>query len=312
MPQNKIFTQTVDDDCPDIRLDKWISETFPDFSRNYVQKLIGDQKVSVDDKIIDKNSYKVSSGQKISMEIPESVLPEITPWDHPLDILYEDDDLIIVNKPKGMVVHPAAGHFDDTLVNALLFHCKDSLSGINGYMRPGIVHRIDKDTTGSLIICKNDRAHNNIAAQIKDHSVKREYRAIACGIIKEDNLTVTGYIGRNPNDRKKQAVTDALHGKEAVTHIEVLERFKNHTYVACKLETGRTHQIRVHLDHIHHPVLGDPLYGNDLGLKSPMKLDGQCLHAYKIGFIHPTTGKYMEFDAPLPDYFNRLLGVLRV
>lgn len=306
----EIYEEIVDEEYDDLRIDKWIAETFPDFSRSYIQKLIGDGQVSADSKAVTKSSYKIKAGMSISMKVPEGTIPDIVPWDHPLDILYEDDDLIIVNKPKGMVVHPAAGHMDDTLVNALLFHCKDSLSGINGLMRPGIVHRIDRDTTGSLIICKNDLAHREIAAQLKEHSIRREYRAIVCGNIAEEELTISGYIGRDPRDRKRQAITDAAHGKSAVTHVHVLNRFEHFTEVACTLETGRTHQIRVHMDHIHHPVLGDPLYGHDLGLKAPMKLEGQCLHAHIIGFIHPTTGEYMEFEAPLPEYYQKLISVL--
>ncbi|MCR5595006.1 MAG: RluA family pseudouridine synthase [Lachnospiraceae bacterium] len=309
--ENKVYKDIVDDECDGLRIDKWVADTFPDFSRSYIQKLISDGNIHADDLTVNKNSYKVSSGQHITMLVPESEIPDIIPWDHPLDILYEDDDLIVVNKPKGMVVHPSAGHMDDTLVNALLYHCKDSLSGINGFMRPGIVHRIDKDTTGSLIICKNDKAHISIADQLKEHSIKREYRAICCGVIDTDEITVSGFIGRDPHDRKRQAVCDDMHGKKAVTHIKVLNRFDHFTEVACVLETGRTHQIRVHTDHIHHPVLGDPLYGHDLGLKAPMKLDGQCLHAYIIGFIHPTTGEYMEFKAPLPDYYDKLMNIFR-
>ncbi len=304
------YEEYVDEESDDLRIDKWVAGTFPDFSRSYIQKLLGDGRISIDDKVVNKNSVKVHTEQHIVMTVPAGVLPDIVPWDHPLDILYEDDDVLIVNKPKGMVVHPAAGHMDDTLVNALLFHCRDSLSGINGFMRPGIVHRIDRDTTGSLIICKNDHAHRIIAEQLKEHSIRREYRAIVCGELKEDELTVSGYIGRDPRDRKRQAVTDAAHGKKAVTHVKVLGRYGHFTEVACTLETGRTHQIRVHMDHIHHPVLGDPLYGHDLGLKAPVRLEGQCLHAYIIGFIHPTTGEYMEFKAPLPEYYQKLLKIL--
>ncbi len=306
----QLYTDTVDEDCDGMRIDRWIAEAFPDFSRNYIQKLISDSKVTLEDRTITKNSAKVSTGQTVSMYVPHNVIPDIEPKDIPLDILYEDDDVIVVNKPKGMVVHPAAGHMDDTLVNALLYHCKDSLSGINGFMRPGIVHRIDRDTTGSLIVCKNDNAHRNIAAQLKEHSIKREYRAIVCGLIDEDELTVRAYIGRDPADRKRMAVKDDMHGKEAVTHVQVLNRYDHFTEVSCRLETGRTHQIRVHMNHIHHPVLGDPLYGHDLGLKAPMKLDGQCLHAYLLGFIHPVTGEYMEFKAPLPDYYTTLQNIL--
>lgn len=305
-----IFSDIVDDEDDGKRLDKWISDNHPGYSRNYIQSLISGQKVTIDDKIITKNSYRIVSGTSVRILIPENEIPDITPWDHPLDIIYEDDDILIVNKPKGMVVHPAPGHFNDTLVNALVFHCKDSLSGINGVYRPGIVHRIDKDTTGSLVVCKNNHAHNSLARQLKEHSIKRSYRAILCGVIDDDDITVDSNIGRDVHDRMRFAVTDDEHGKEAVTHIHVLNRFKNFTEVDCRLETGRTHQIRVHSNHIHHPVLGDPLYGSNLGLKPPMTLEGQCLHAQILGFVHPTTGKYMEFEAPLPEYYNKLTGIL--
>lgn len=223
-----------------------------------------------------------------------------------MDILYEDSDVIVVNKPKGMVVHPSAGHYSGTLVNGLMFHCRDSLSGINGVLRPGIVHRIDMDTTGALIVCKNDKAHEFIAAQLKEHSITRRYRAIVNGIIREDEGTVDAPIGRHPIERKKMAVNEK-NGKTAVTHYRVLERFAGYTYIECRLETGRTHQIRVHMASIRHPLLGDAVYGP---ARCPFKLQGQVLHAMVIGFIHPTTGTYMEFTAPLPDYFEKLLEKL--
>ena len=310
MNDEKVFFDIVDDEDDGERLDKWIANIHPGYSRNYLQALISCGKVTIDGKVITKNSYRIVAGTSIEMTIPESEIPDIEPWDHPLDIIYEDDDIIIVNKPKNMVVHPAPGHFNDTLVNALVYYCNDTLSGINGVIRPGIVHRIDKDTTGSLVVCKNDKAHAAIAEQLKVHSIKRSYRAIVCGVINEDELTISGYIGRDPRDRMKYTVTDDMHGKSAITHVKVLNRFKNHTEVECRLETGRTHQIRVHMNHIHHPVLGDPLYGHDLGMKPPMKLEGQCLHAYIIGFDHPTTGEYMEFKAPLPEYYEKLLTIL--
>jgi 23S rRNA pseudouridine1911/1915/1917 synthase len=239
------------------------------------------------------------------MEIPPVEVPEILPQDIPLDILYEDSDVLVVNKPKDMVVHPAAGHYRDTLVNAVMFHCKDNLSGINGVLRPGIVHRIDKDTTGSVIICKNDNAHQKIAEQLKEHSINRVYHAICYGIIKEDEGTISTLIGRSPNDRKKMAVVQS-GGKEAVTHFRVLKRFEedSFTYIECKLETGRTHQIRVHMAHIGHPLLGDEVYSSR---KSKFKTSGQCLHAKILGFVHPTTNEYIETDAPLPEYFSHLL-----
>lgn len=310
MNDEHIFTDTVSDEEDGLRLDKWIAELHPGYSRNYLQSLITDGKVRIDGRVITKNSYRIVSGSTIEMTVPESEIPDIKPWNFPLDIIYEDDDIIIVNKPKGMVVHPAPGHYDDTLVNALVYHCNDTLSGINGVIRPGIVHRIDKDTTGSLIVCKNDHAHRMIADQLKVHSITRIYRAICCGVINEDSLTIEGNIGRDPRDRLKFCVTDASHGKEAVTHIEVHKRFTHFTDIRCRLETGRTHQIRVHTNHIKHPVLGDPLYGHNLGLKAPANLNGQCLHAQTIGFIHPTKNKYMEFEAPLPDYYLHLLEIL--
>ncbi|MBO4901057.1 MAG: RluA family pseudouridine synthase [Lachnospiraceae bacterium] len=310
MNDEKVFFDIVDEEDDGERLDKWIANIHPGYSRNYLQALITDGKVTIDGKVITKNSYRIVAGTSIEMTIPESEIPDIEPWDHPLEIIYEDDDIIIVNKPKNMVVHPAPGHYNDTLVNALVYYCNDTLSGINGVIRPGIVHRIDKDTTGSLVVCKNDKAHAAIAEQLKVHSIKRSYRAIVCGVIDENELTISGYIGRDPRDRMKFAVTDDMHGKSAVTHVKVLQRFKNHTEVECRLETGRTHQIRVHMNHIHHPVLGDPLYGHDLGMKPPMKLEGQCLHAYIIGFDHPSTGEYMEFTAPLPEYYEKLLTIL--
>ena len=243
------------------------------------------------------------------MEIPEAKEPDILPEDIPLDILYEDQDILVVNKPKGMVVHPAAGHYSGTLVNALMYHCKDSLSGINGVMRPGIVHRIDMDTTGSLLVCKNDEAHRILAEQLKEHTIRREYHAIVYGNIKEDTGTVDAPIGRHPTDRKKMSINHK-NGKQAVTHYEVLERFGNFTYIRCRLETGRTHQIRVHMASLHHPLLGDEVYGPSSRPPFP-GLKGQVLHAKILGIYHPATGEYMEFDAPLPKYFVDLLQKLR-
>ena len=225
----------------------------------------------------------------------------------PLDILYEDDDILVVTKPKGMVVHPAPGHYSHTLVNAVMYHCGERLSGINGVLRPGIVHRIDMDTTGSLLICKNDRAHQILAEELKEHSITRRYHAIVHGNIKEDTGTVNAPIGRHPVDRKKMS-TKSPNGRHAVTHYKVLERFGDYTYIECELETGRTHQIRVHMASIGHPILGDAVYGP---AKCPYKLQGQTLHAKILGIMHPTTGEYMEFDAPLPDYFSDLLQRLR-
>ena len=250
-----------------------------------------------------KASFRLGS-QELAVTIPDAETPDIKPEDIPLDILYEDDDLLVVNKPKGMVVHPAHGHYSGTLVNALMYHCHDSLSGINGILRPGIVHRIDMDTTGSLIVCKNDKAHRAIAEQLKVHSITRRYRAIVHGTVKEDSGTINAPIGRHPLERKKMAVNEQ-NGKPAVTHYQVLKRFRQFTYIECELETGRTHQIRVHMASIHHPLLGDTVYGPS---KCPYPLQGQTLHAMTIGFLHPSTGEYMEFSAPLPDYFEKLLA----
>jgi len=289
-----------------IRIDRYLSERNKDISRSYLQKLLKDEKVLVDGKPV-KSNYKVNAGDKIQLTIPDAVEPEIEAEEMDLDILYEDKDIILINKPKGMVVHPAAGHFSGTLVNALMAHCRDDLSGINGVMRPGIVHRIDMDTTGVLIVCKNDNSHNSIAQQLKDHSITRKYYAIVHGVLKEEEGTVSAPIGRHPVDRKKMSVNEK-NGREATTHFRVLERFKQFTYVECQLETGRTHQIRVHMASIGHPLLGDVVYGP---LKSPYKLTGQTLHAGVLGIVHPATGEYMEFHAPLPDYFEDLLRKLR-
>lgn len=289
------------------RLDKLLSELFPDLTRSYLQSLIKEGCVTVNGKKA-KAGQKTGTGDLVSVEIPEPEELSIEPEDIPLDILYEDDDLIIVNKPKGMVVHPAPGHYSGTLVNALMFHCRDSLSGINGVLRPGIVHRIDRNTTGSLIVCKNDAAHRFIADQLSVHSITRKYRAIVHGVLAQDG-TVNAPIGRHPQNRKEMAV-GVPHGKEAVTHYRVLERFRDFTYIECQLETGRTHQIRVHMKSIGHPILGDDVYGPS---KCPFKhLQGQTLHAMTIGFIHPSVREYMEFEAPLPEYFTQLLEKLRV
>lgn len=290
------------------RIDKFLSCRLEEVSRSYIQKLIKEGHVSVNGKPV-KANYKLGAGDEISVEIPEAKEPDILPEDIPLDILYEDQDILVVNKPKGMVVHPAAGHYSGTLVNALMYHCKDSLSGINGVMRPGIVHRIDMDTTGSLLVCKNDEAHRILAEQLKEHTIRREYHAIVYGNIKEDTGTVDAPIGRHPTDRKKMSINHK-NGKQAVTHYEVLERFGNFTYIRCRLETGRTHQIRVHMASLHHPLLGDEVYGPSSRPPFP-GLKGQVLHAKILGIYHPVTGEYMEFDAPLPQYFVDLLQKLR-
>lgn len=289
------------------RLDKALSLLMESLSRSFVAKLIKDNKVFVNGKTA-KSSYTLKSDDEVTFELPPSQEPDIEPENIPLDILYEDSDVVVVNKPKGMVVHPAAGHYTGTLVNALMYHCGHELSGINGVMRPGIVHRIDMDTTGSLIVCKNDKAHNAIAEQLKVHSIERRYRAICHGVIKEDEGTINKPIGRHPNDRKKMAVNER-NGKDAVTHYKVLERFKDYTYIECKLETGRTHQIRVHMASIGHPLLGDEVYAPSR--KSPFKTQGQTLHAMVLGFKHPADGKQVETIAPLPDYFVKILNTLR-
>ena len=284
------------------RIDKYLSEQLEDMTRSHIQKLIKENMVRVNG-ITVKSNFKLSASDQIEVEIPELKEPDILPENIPLDILYEDQDILVVNKPKGMVVHPAPGHYTGTLVNAIMYHCKDNLSGINGVMRPGIVHRIDMDTTGSLLICKNDRAHQALAKQLKEHSITRKYHAIVHGRLKEDEGTIDKPIGRHPIDRKKMSV-HCTNGREAVTHYRVLKRFQQFTYIECQLETGRTHQIRVHMSSIGHPILGDQVYGP---AKCPYKLQGQTLHAKVLGITHPTTGKYMEFDAPLPDYFQGLL-----
>lgn len=297
---------TVEEGEQALRIDKYLADRCPDISRSYLQKLLKAEAVLVNGKPI-KSSYRTGSGDLIELEVPEAVEPEIVPEEMNLDIIYEDSDIILINKPKGMVVHPAAGHYSGTLVNGLMAHCRDELSGINGVMRPGIVHRIDMDTTGVLIVCKNDMAHNSIAEQLKVHSITRKYYAVVHGVIKEDEGTVNAPIGRHPVDRKKMCINER-NGREAVTHYRVLERFRNFTYVECRLETGRTHQIRVHMASIGHPLLGDSVYGPS---KCPYRLTGQTLHAGVLGIVHPRTGEYMEFTAPLPAYFEELLRKLR-
>ena len=288
-----------------VRIDKFISDNLEDQSRSYIQKLIDDGLVTLNDKPV-KAKYKVKTGDEFKVVIPEAEELDIIAEDIPLDILYEDDDILVVNKPKGMVVHPAPGHYTGTLVNAIMYHCKDNLSGINGVLRPGIVHRIDMNTTGSLLVCKSDKAHQIMADKFKVHDLKRKYHTIVHGNIKEDEGTINAPIGRHPVDRKKMS-TKCKNGRNAITHFKVLKRFGNYTYVECQLETGRTHQIRVHMASIGHPVLGDDVYGPS---KCPFKLEGQTLHAKILGIEHPITGEYMEFDAPLPEYFENLLKKL--
>ena len=292
-----------------LRIDKYLSTVNEQLSRSYIQKLLKSGLVLVDGKPV-KASYQVEEGEVISLDIPEAVEPEIEPEDMDLDILYEDMDVILINKPKGMVVHPAAGHYSHTLVNGLMYHCKDQLSGINGVMRPGIVHRIDKDTSGLLVVAKNDAAHQALSAQMSVHSIHRIYHAVVYGNLKEDEGFVEKWLGRDPRDRKKMAVLaeNAAGAKYAYTGWQVLERCGNFTYIACKLKTGRTHQIRVHMASTGHPLAGDAVYGPKNCIKS---LNGQCLHAKELGFVHPRTGEWMQFDSPLPPYFTELLTRLR-
>ena len=287
------------------RIDSFLADNTEEMTRSAVQKLIEEGSVEVNGKVPAKN-YKLRSGDHICLSIPEPKLPEAKPENIPLDIVFEDDDLLVVNKPKGMVVHPAPGNYDGTLVNALLYHCGDSLSGINGVLRPGIIHRIDKDTSGLLIVAKNDFSHKLLAEQIKEHSFTRKYRAVVYGNLKEDEATINAPIGRHQVDRKKMTVTQK-NSREAVTHYKVLKRYAGFTYVELKLETGRTHQIRVHMSSIGHPVAGDPVYGPKKVITS---LGGQCLHAYYIEFVHPRTGQTLSFSSGLPDYFTKFLGTL--
>ena len=299
------FTAAPEKDETGKRIDVYISRFRDDLSRSQVQKLITDGKVTVNGKNI-KSNYRLREKDIIDIEIPDPEPLDIEAEDISLNILYEDSDVIVIDKPQGMVVHPAPGHYSGTVVNALMYHCKDSLSGINGCMRPGIVHRIDMNTSGIIVAAKSDAAHKSLAVQFAEHSINRRYRAIVVGNIKEDTLTVDKPIGRNPRDRKKMAVVEG--GKRAVTHFTVLERFGRYTYIEASLETGRTHQIRVHMAYSGHPLLGDNIYGSE---KQPYKLMGQVLHAGLLGFVHPTTGEYMEFRSEVPEYFNKLLGRFR-
>lgn len=295
----------VTSDLAGKRLDVILAEQCDDLTRSYINKLCKEERAKLNDKI-SKGNKKCKEGDKITLQIPEPEELEILPEKMDLDIVYEDQDVILINKPKNMVVHPAAGHYTGTLVNGLMAHCKDDLSGINGVLRPGIVHRIDKDTTGILIVCKNDMAHQSIAKQLYDHSITRKYHAIVYGNIKEEEGTVNAPIGRSLKDRKKMGIV--MDGKHAVTHYKVLRRLKKgFTYIECQLETGRTHQIRVHMASIKHPLLGDDVYGPK---KSKYTLEGQCLHAKVLGFVHPRIGEYMEFEVPLPEYFEKLLKKL--
>lgn len=301
----KEYNFVVTEESEGERIDKYLNLLMDSLSRSYIQKLLSEGHVTVNSKCI-KANYRLKSDDDVRLLLPPLITPDIAPEDIELSILYEDDDIIVVNKPKGMVVHPAAGHYCGTMVNALLYHCNGNLSGINGVLRPGIVHRIDKDTTGSVIVCKNDMAHASIAKQLKEHSIVRRYHAIVYGNLKEDSGTVQTLIGRHPSDRKKMSVVKE-GGKEAITHYQVLKRFDRFTYIECRLETGRTHQIRVHMAHLGHPLLGDEIYGRK---DNPYHLQGQTLHAKILGFCHPKSGTYIETDAPLPEYFERLLHIL--
>jgi len=307
MQMQNLMKIEIEEENDDIRIDKVLAAYFTELSRTYIQKLIDNGNVTLAGKTL-KANFKVSAGQEVEIILPEPETLKVEPENIPLDILYEDSDVIVVNKPKNMVVHPAAGHYSGTLVNALLYHCKDSLSGINGIMRPGIVHRIDKDTTGALVVCKNDTAHQFLAAQLKEHSITRRYEAIVYHSFKEEEGRVEGPIGRHPTERTKMAINHK-NGKEAITNYRVLENLgTNYAHIECRLETGRTHQIRVHMASLNHPLVGDTVYGP---AKDTFGLEGQSLHAKVLGFIHPATKEYMEFEAPTPEYFTKLIQKLR-
>lgn len=301
---DKIYNFYVEEQEAGARLDKYLADNVEELTRSAAVALLSEEKISVSGRSVAKN-YKIKKDDWIEVRIPEPVEYEAKAENIPLDIVFEDEDLLVVNKPKGMVVHPAAGNYEGTLVNALLYHCRDSLSGINGVLRPGIVHRIDKNTSGLLIVAKNDFSHKELACQIKEHSFTREYEAVVCGRFKEPFGTVNAPIGRHPADRKKMCVTEK-NSKAAVTHYRVIEELSGYSHIACRLETGRTHQIRVHMAYLGHPVAGDDVYGK------PLKdFEGQCLHAKKIGFVHPSSGKYLEFDSQLPKYFFDFLEKLK-
>lgn len=306
MEDTSFIKYHIDESLSGERLDKGLSLLIDYVSRSSLQKKIKGGEICVNGIQMTKASTILKEGDEILLQVSPLKEIEILPEDISLDILYEDADVLVVNKPKGMVVHPSAGHYTGTLVNAILYHCKDSLSGINGILRPGIVHRIDKDTTGSLVVCKNDKAHQCIAEQLKEHSVNRIYYAICIGTPKEMQGRIETYLARDTRDRMKMAVSSS--GKLAITNYKVIEAFRGYSLVECKLETGRTHQIRVHMASIGHPLLGDTIYGPS---KCSYSLEGQSLHAKTLGFIHPTSGEYMEFDAPYPEYFTKLLTQLR-
>lgn len=300
---DEYFTASVHENG--LRLDSVLSMRYPEKSRSYFQKLIKDGNITVNENAI-KSNYRLRENDKVQIIIPIAEETDIVAEDIPLNIIYEDEDIIVINKPKGMVVHPAPGHYSGTLVNALMYHCKNELSGINGILRPGIVHRIDRDTTGVMVACKNDMSHNSLAQQLKIHSITRRYEAIVYNNFADDDGIIDAPIGRHPAERKKMAI-NYKNGREAVTHYHVIKRLKGFTHIECRLETGRTHQIRVHMASINHPLLGDSVYGP---AKCPYKLEGQTLHAAVLGFVHPRSNKYVEFTAPLPEYFNMLLVLL--
>ena len=309
----KSFLLNVTENDINIRIDKYIASKFPEKSRSSIDDIIGENAVTVNQKIVNK-SYKIKKNDIVSITFPELQSIKILPQNIPLDIIFEDNDILVINKPKNMVVHPAPGNYDSTLVNALLFHCKDTLSGINGKIRPGIVHRIDKDTTGLLVIAKNDFSHIKLAEQIKNHNFLREYEAIVHGILQSDFGTINKAIARNKFDRKKMCVSDSLNAKTAITHYSVIKRYKNFTHIRLKLETGRTHQIRVHMSSIGHPVLGDSLYGSNtkkINFLSSQTFQGQCLHAKSLGIMHPRYEKYMLFESDLPEYFQKIIERLK-
>ena len=307
MDKENYYRITVSEEQQGSRIDVVLSQALSNISRSFLQKLIAEGAVTVDGEACSSKKYKVEPGQEVTVRIPEPEPLSVEAENIPLDIIYEDEDLLVVNKEKGMVVHPAAGNESGTLVNAVLYHCGDRLSSINGIIRPGIVHRIDKDTSGLLMIAKNDAAHNCLAQQLAEHSITRAYEAIVYNSFRQEEGTVDAPIGRDPRNRLRQAVTEQ-NSKRAVTHYKVLERLGTFTHIEARLETGRTHQIRVHMAYINHPLLGDPVYGP---AKNPFGLQGQMLHARLLGFVHPRTGKYMEFESSLPEEFQKILGKLR-
>lgn len=307
MSEVETYSFKIDEDFLEERMDRVLAQLMEETSRNSIQKLIEDGNVSVNGRQITVKKQRLKIGDIVELIVNEPSVLDVVPEDIPIDIIYEDQDLLVVNKAKGMVVHPAAGNYTGTLVNAILYHCEGRLSSINGVVRPGIVHRIDKDTSGLLVVAKNDRAHGALAEQLASHSMKREYHAVVYNNFVDDSGKVIGPIGRDPKNRLRMAVT-SIYSKEAVTHFQVLERFGRFTYIEARLETGRTHQIRVHMAHINHPLLGDGLYGPR---NKAMNVEGQVLHAKTLGFIHPTSNRLMEFDCPIPMEFNAILEKLR-